>query len=59
LQAFLGRLADASIALGLITVGAALRLESTPGVRGFSLWLVAVKLLVLPLIALTVVGLLG
>ncbi|MBL8420082.1 MAG: AEC family transporter, partial [Dechloromonas sp.] len=38
LQAFLGRLADASIALGLITVGAALRLEGTPGVRGISLW---------------------
>lgn len=52
LQAFLGRLADASIALGLIAVGAALRLESTPGVRGFSAWLVAVKLLALPLIAL-------
>jgi len=51
LQAFLGRLADASIALGLITVGAALRLESTPGVRGVSLWLLAVKLLALPLIA--------
>jgi len=58
-QAFLGRLADASIALGLITVGAALRLESTPGVRGFSLWLVGVKLLALPLIALSVGGLLG
>ena len=59
LQAFLGRLADASIALGLITVGAALRLESTPGVRGFSLWLVGVKLLALPLIALAVGSLLG
>jgi malonate transporter and related proteins len=50
-QAFLGRLADASIALGLITVGAALRLDSSPGVRGFSLWLLAVKLLALPLMA--------
>jgi hypothetical protein len=59
LQAFLGRLADASIALGLITVGAALRLESTPGVRGFSLWLVAVKLLALPLVAIVVGPLLG
>lgn len=59
LQSFLGRLADASIALGLITVGAALRLESTPGVRGFSLWLVVVKLLALPLIALSVGGLFG
>jgi len=51
-QAFLGRLADASIALGLITVGAALRLDSSPGVRGFSLWLLAVKLLALPLFAI-------
>lgn len=50
-QAFLGRLADASIALGLITVGAALRLEGTPGVRTVSLWLLAVKLLALPAIA--------
>ena len=59
LQAFLGRLADASIALGLITVGAALRLEGTPGVRGISLWLLAVKLLALPLIAAVVGRLLG
>ena len=59
LQAFLGRLADASIALGLITVGAALRLEGTPGVRGFALWLLAVKLLALPLIALLVGGWFG
>lgn len=51
LQAFLGRLADASIALGLIAVGAALRLEGTPGLRGISIWLVLVKLLALPLIA--------
>ncbi len=59
LQAFLGRLADASIALGLITVGAALRLEGMPGVRGTSLWLLAVKLLALPLIAAVVGRLLG
>lgn len=59
LQAFLGRLADASIALGLITVGAALRLDSSPGVRGFSIWLLGVKLLALPLIALGVGALLG
>ena len=54
IQAFLGRLADASIALGLITVGAALRLDNVPGVRVFSLWLLAVKLFALPLIALGV-----
>jgi predicted permease len=54
LQAFLSRLADASIALGLITVGAALRLDSSPGVRGISLWLLAVKLLALPAMAVAV-----
>lgn len=54
LQAFLGRLADASIALGLITVGAALRLDNAPGVRGVSIWLLSVKLLALPLIAAVV-----
>ena len=59
LQAFLGRLADASIALGLIAVGAALRLSGQPGVRGLSLWLVVVKLLALPLVALVVGPLLG
>jgi len=59
LQAFLGRLADASIALGLIAVGAALRLDSTPGVRGFSVWLITVKLLALPLVAISVGSLLG
>jgi len=52
LQAFLGRLADASIALGLITVGAALRLDGTAGVRGLSGWLLVVKLLALPLVAI-------
>ena len=59
LQAFLGRLADASIALGLITVGAALRLDSTPGVRGLAIWLLGVKLLALPVIALVVGAQLG
>jgi predicted permease len=59
LQSFLGRLADASIALGLITVGAALRLDGTSGVRLFSGWLLAVKLLALPLIAVGVGSLLG
>ncbi|MFZ1445963.1 MAG: AEC family transporter [Candidatus Dechloromonas phosphoritropha] len=59
LQAFLGRLADAAIALGLITVGAALRLNGSQGVRGYSLWLLGVKLLALPLIAASVGLLLG
>ena len=59
LQSVLGRLADASIALGLITVGAALRLDGTSGVRLFSGWLLADKLLALPLIAVGVGSLLG
>ena len=59
LQAFLGRLADASIALGLITVGAALRLDGSSGVKAFASWLVAVKLLALPLIAIGVGTLFG
>ncbi len=59
LQSFLGRLADASIALGLIAVGAALRLDSVPGVRAYSLWVLAVKLLALPLVALGVGAWLG
>lgn len=52
LQSFLGRLADASIALGLITVGAALRLQGGAGPRALAGWLVAVKLLALPLVAI-------
>lgn len=51
LQAGLQRLADASIALGLLAVGAALRLRGSHGLRGVSLWLLMVKLLCLPLIA--------
>ena len=51
LQAFLGRLADASIALGLIAVGAALRLQNSPGMRGVAVWLSAVKLMILPCVA--------
>ena len=58
-QVFLGRLADASIALGLIAVGAALRLDGTTGVQFFSGWLIVVKLLVLPLIAASVGSLMG
>ena len=54
LQAFLGRLADASIALGLIAVGAALRLENQPGVRGLSVWLLVVKLFALPAVTVFV-----
>ncbi len=52
LQAFLGRLADASIALGLIAVGAALRLDGAAGMRVLSIWLLLVKLLALPVVAI-------
>ncbi len=51
-QAFLGRLADAAVALGLIAVGAALRLDGDDAVRGASLWIAAVKLVALPLATL-------
>jgi predicted permease len=59
LQAFLGRLADASIALGLIAVGAALRLHEGSGMRGLSLWLLGVKLLLVPLVAVQAAHWLG
>jgi len=59
LQLLLTRLADASIALGLLTVGAALRLTGTVGVRGASIFLGGVKLLAMPLAAVLVGGQLG
>lgn len=58
-QVFLGRLAEASIALGLLAVGAALRLDGAAGVRLLSGWLIVVKLLALPAIAATVGALMG
>lgn len=59
LLALLGRLADASIALGLIAVGAALRLHHVPGVQWVAFWFLAVKLLALPVLALAVGAWLG
>ena len=61
---FLGRLAEAAIALGLLAVGAALRLRGALGHdgRGAAVWLLAVKLLAMPVIAYIVarqVGLSG
>ena len=50
-QIFLGRLADASIALGLIAVGAALRLDGLAGARVLPGWLMMVKLLLMPCVA--------
>jgi predicted permease len=49
--AFLARLADASIALGLLAVGAALRWGQAGGHWGGSVWIAAVKLLALPTLA--------
>jgi predicted permease len=51
---FLGRLADASIALGLLAVGAALRLQGQSGILGASIYLSLVKLLVVPLVAVLI-----
>lgn len=55
----LGRLADAAIALGLLTVGAALRFTHRPGVLGASIVLLLIKLVALPLAAWSIGGLLG
>lgn len=51
LSTLLGRLADAAVALGLLTVGAALRFAHRPGVLGASLILLLIKLVALPLAA--------
>ena len=57
---FMGRLADAAIALGLLAVGAALRLKGRPGGGyGAGAWFLGVKLLALPLVTIAVAGLMG
>jgi hypothetical protein len=48
LRHFLGRLAEASIALGLLAVGAALKLRGVPGARGAGSYLLVVKLALVP-----------
>ena len=57
---FLGRLADAAITLGLLAVGAALKLDGRPG-GGYAAasWFLAVKLLALPAAALWLARLFG
>jgi malonate transporter and related proteins len=51
----LGRLAEAAIALGLLAVGAALRLSGAPGGGyGAASWFLLVKLLAMPLVVLAV-----
>jgi predicted permease len=51
---FFGRLAEAAIALGLLAVGAALKLRGAIGTegRGAATYLLAVKLLAMPVVAL-------
>lgn len=57
---FLGRLAEAAIALGLLAVGAALRLDGRPGGGyGSAAWFLSVKLVALPVAALVSGRLLG
>jgi predicted permease len=58
---FLGRLAEAAIALGLLAVGAALKLRGAlgPDGRGAAAWFLAVKLLAMPLVALLAARLVG
>lgn len=58
---FLGRLSEASIALGLLTVGAALKIRGAfgNGGRAAAAWLMAVKLLMMPAAALFVARALG
>jgi malonate transporter len=56
----LGRLADAAIALGLLAVGAALKIDGRPG-GGYAAgaWFLAVKLLALPVAAIGLARLFG
>ncbi len=54
LTATLGRLGAASIALGLMAVGAGLRLSRRQGNPGFRIWMLAVKLVMLPALTLGV-----
>ncbi|MEW6163972.1 MAG: AEC family transporter [Pseudomonadota bacterium] len=59
--AFLGRLAEAAIALGLLAVGAALKLRGAFGAGGRAAagWFLVVKLLAMPLIALATARAIG
>ncbi|MCX7897265.1 MAG: AEC family transporter [Rhodocyclaceae bacterium] len=61
LQAYLGRLAEAAIALGLLAVGAALKLRGALGRQGRMLvfWLLFVKLCAMPSLAWTLGRLAG
>src|SRR5690606_17135525 len=50
-EAFLERLGDAAVALGLLAVGAALRWGSAGGNVAGSAWIIVVKLALLPCVA--------
>lgn len=50
--ATLGRMSNASIALGLIAVGAGLRLSGLHAAKGLAVWFLAIKLMALPAIGL-------
>ncbi len=58
---FLGRLSEASIALGLLTVGAALKMRGAfgDGGHGAAAWFVAVKLAAMPAAALLIARAIG
>ena len=55
----LDRLSDAAVALGLLAVGAALKLRGSSGAHGASCYLLAVKLLAVPAAALLAASSLG
>lgn len=55
----LARLGAAAIALGILCVGASLAWEGGKGYGGLIAWMLAVKLVALPLVALGVARLLG
>jgi hypothetical protein len=57
---FFGRLAEASITLGLLAVGSALKLRGTlAGSAGAAIWILAAKLLAMPAAALVIARQLG
>ncbi len=58
-QAYLSRLGSASIGLGLIAVGAGLRLSDARGDTGFAAWVVMVKLVAMPASVLLIAPALG
>ncbi|MET0507389.1 MAG: AEC family transporter [Burkholderiaceae bacterium] len=59
LEALLGRCGAAALAIGLLTVGAALRPTQSEGDIGYAIWLATAKLVVSPVVALVAGQLLG